>query len=86
MWNALKILPSFRYTVTLGGTTLTVRKLSEFGWLKTTSEVASDLRDRSDQVKHKMDDFKDSLGDMRGKFEDEWEKSWKRFAEKRKKP
>eukprot|EP00094_Tigriopus_californicus_P008508 TCALIF_08200-PA protein Name:"Similar to FAM210A Protein FAM210A (Gallus gallus)" AED:0.06 eAED:0.06 QI:0/0/0/0.66/1/1/3/0/205 len=81
-----KVATPVRYTVTLGGTTLTVRKLSEYGWLKTTSEVASDFRDRSDQVKHKMDDFKGSIGDMREKVEDEWERSWKRFAEKRKKP
>jgi hypothetical protein len=40
-----------RYTVTVGGTTFTVSKLKEAGYLRTTREVAEKMKDRGEDLK-----------------------------------
>ena len=64
-----KIATPARYTVTVAGTTLSVGRLRDRGYLRTTREV-------KDSIRHKTDEYKD-------KVEEEWEKGWRRFAGKR---
>ncbi len=64
-----KIATPARYTVTVAGTTLTVRHLRRKGYLRTTRQV--------------RDKFKDKTGDIKDRMEEEWERAWKVFAKKK---
>jgi len=64
-----KVATPARYTVTVGGTTWSIFYLEKWGMLKTTTQVAEGMREKRDVAKEK--------------FEDEWEKAWKRFAKRR---
>jgi hypothetical protein len=55
--------------VTLGGTTLSIKYLTQWGLLKTSSQMASNIKEKSEELKEK--------------FEEEYEKAWKRFAKKK---
>lgn len=50
-YTCYKIATPARYTVTIGGTTMTVKYLSDLGYLRTTKEVAEDMRDRREKLK-----------------------------------
>jgi len=55
-----KIATPARYAVTVGGTTLAISKLKDTGYLKSTSEVASQLRE-SKTLKKTKDKIKTDL-------------------------
>merc|ERR1712079_821924 len=57
-----KIATPARYTVTVGGTTMTVKYLSDLGYLKTSHQVAEQFKEKADTIKQ---DVKDTEDDMR---------------------
>lgn len=71
-----KLATPVRYTVTLGGTTFTVAKLKEAGYLRTTREVA-------DKMKDKKDDLRERYEETREKVKDEWETAWEKWAKRK---
>ena len=62
--------------MTLGGTTFTVAKLKEVGYLRTTREVA-------DKMKDKKDDLRERYEETREKVKDEWETAWEKWAKRK---
>ena len=62
--------------MTLGGTTFTVAKLKEAGYLRTTREVA-------DKMKDKKDDLRERYEETREKVKDEWETAWEKWAKRK---
>jgi len=80
-----KVATPVRYTVTVGGTTMTVKYLSELGYLKTSHEVAEQFKEKADTIKQDVEDIKDDWRERHDKFKDEWSDAWHKFAQKRKK-
>jgi hypothetical protein len=72
-----KIASPLRYTITVAGTTLTISKLKDTGYLKSTSEVAEKIKDKTDDLKEKYEDQRD-------KVKEEWENAWERFSKRKK--
>jgi len=67
-----KIATPARYTVTIGGTTMSVKYLTNMGYLKTSNEVAQQIKDKADNIKQDVKDKADNIKqDVRGKKE-EW--------------
>ena len=68
----------YRYTVTVGGTTMAIKKLSEMGYLKTTKQVGHDLKKKSDEVKHdikkKSDEVKHDFKKKSDEVKDDFKK------------
>ena len=56
-----KIATPARYAVTVGGTTLAISKLKDTGYLKSTSEVASQLRESKKAMQETKDKIKEDL-------------------------
>jgi hypothetical protein len=71
--------------VTVAGTTMTVKHLSDLGYLKTTNEVATEMREKKDNLAHDIREKREQYIDRREKFRDEWSAAWQKFASKRKK-
>merc|ERR1711976_903935 len=69
-----KIATPARYTVTVGGTTLTIAKLKDTGYLKSTSEFAGKMKDKSDDMKEKYR-YEERKDKMEGTLEDLKEKA-----------
>jgi len=84
-----KVATPVRYTVTVGGTTITIAKLKDLGYLKTTKEMATTIKNKQEDMTElyntKREDVKDKIEDMsdmyqkqrenvRDKFEDMKEK------------
>jgi len=87
MLACYKIATPVRYTVTVGGSTWTVRYLNKKGYM-TTNEIKEELTDRSDHLK-KLDDklqqTKTQVIDWKDGLKDEYERAWVNFAKKRNK-
>jgi len=87
MLACYKIATPIRYTVTVGGSTWTVRYLNKKGYM-TTSEMKEELTDRSDHLK-KLDDklqhTKTQIIDWKEGIRDEYERAWVSFAKRRNK-
>jgi len=83
-----KLATPFRYTVTVGGTTFTIAKLKDTGYLKSTTEVAEKIKDAKEDMKDKygerIEDFKERAEGHKDKIKEEWENSWERFAKRKK--
>lgn len=62
-----KIATPVRYTVTLGGTTFSIKYLSDLGYLKTTKELSHKMKERSEDIREKMEEKKD---DIKEKYKD----------------
>ena len=61
---------------------MTVKYLSDLGYLKTTKQVAHDFREKQDILTQKVREKKrDTLSQM----EEEWIEAWKKFGSKKKK-
>jgi len=80
-----KIATPARYTVTVGGTTMTVKYLSDLGYLKTSNQVAEQFKEKADTITQDVKDMRDDIKDRHDKFKDEWADAWQKFAEKRRK-
>jgi len=80
-----KIATPARYTVTVGGTTMTVKYLSDLGYLKTSHEVAEQFKEKADTMKQDVKDYTDDIRERQEKLKDEWSDAWHKFAQKRKK-
>jgi len=80
-----KIATPARYTVTVGGTTMTVKYLSDLGYLKTSHEVAEQFKEKADTMKQDVKDITDDMRERQEKLKDEWSDAWHKFAQKRKK-
>jgi len=75
-----KIATPARYTVTIGGTTISIRYLTKTGILKTSGE----LRDQGAHLKSKMQaKTKAEYEAKRDHFKEEWQSAWEKFAKKR---
>lgn len=88
MFACYKIATPIRYTVTVGGSTWTIRYLSKRG-LMTSNKLKDELTERSGQLK-KLDDglqhAKHRYKDMREEFQNDYERAWEMFAKRRRKP
>lgn len=51
-----KIASPIRYTVTVAGTSLTVSKLKDTGYLKSSSEIRGNIKDKFDEKKEEIED------------------------------
>jgi len=51
-----KIASPFRYTVTVAGTSVTVGKLKDTGYLKSSSEIRGNIKVKYDEKKEKIED------------------------------
>jgi len=84
-----KIATPIRYTITVGGTTMTVKYLSDLGYLKTSNQVAEQFKEKADtitqDVKEIRDDWKDRQEKYKDALKDEWADAWKKFGQKKKK-
>jgi len=80
-----KIATPARYTVTVGGTTMTVKYLSDLGYLKTSHQVAEQFKEKADTIKQDVKDTVDDMRERQDKLKDEWSDAWHKFAQKRKK-
>ena len=66
---------SSRYTVTVGGTTMTIKFLSDRGYLKTSKQVASNIKEKKEQIVDRGEILRDQ-------YNEEWRKFAKRMKEK----
>jgi len=85
MLACYKIATPVRYTVTVGGSTWTVRYLNKKGYM-TTNEIKEELTDRSDHLKkldEKLQQTKTQVIDWKDGLKDEYERAWVNFAKKR---
>jgi len=80
-----KVATPARYTVTVGGTTVSIKYLSEWGYLKSSSQIASNMKSKASNIKSKGDDLKDKLEDGYEKGKEKLEKGKERFQDKMKK-
>ena len=68
---------------------MTVKHLSDLGYLKTSHQVAEQFKEKADTIKQDVIDIKDDMWErnerMKDKFKDEWADAWHKFAQKRKK-
>ena len=74
-----------RYTVTVGGTTMTVKYLSDLGYLKTSNQVAEKFKEKADTISQDVKEDIQKWKDRNEKFKDEWTDAWQKFAQKNKK-
>merc|ERR1719370_2724873 len=60
-----KVATPVRYTVTVGGTTITIAKLKDPGYLKSTKEIAEKMKGKTDDMKDKLkyEERKDMMED-----------------------
>jgi len=80
-----KIATPVRYTVTVGGTTMTVKYLSDLGYLKTSNQVAEKFKEKADTISQDVKEDIQKWKDRNEKFKDEWTDAWQKFAQKNKK-
>merc|ERR1712079_870239 len=80
-----KIATPARYTVTVGGTTMTVKYLSDLGYLKTSNQVAEKFKEKADTISQDVKEDIQKWKDRNEKFKDEWTDAWQKFAQKNKK-
>jgi NaMN:DMB phosphoribosyltransferase len=52
-----------RYTVTVGGTTWAIQYLDARGYIKTTSEIRSDMKESREELKKKVEKVKERAMD-----------------------
>jgi len=79
-----KIATPVRYTVTVGGTTMTVKYLSDLGYLKTSNQVAEKFKEKADTISQDVKEDIQKWKDRNEKFKDEWTDAWQKFAQKNK--
>jgi len=91
-----KVATPARYTVTVGGTTYTIVKLKERGFIKTSSQISESIQDKKDEMKEKAEDLKekaqeikgkaqDKVRDTKDKYKDEWVNAWEKFSKSKRK-
>ena len=64
---------------------MTVKYLSDLGYLKTSHEVAEQFKEKADTMKQDVKDYTDDMRERQEKLMDEWSDAWHKFAQKRKK-
>ena len=64
---------------------MTVKYLSDLGYLKTSNQVAEQFKEKADTITQDVKDMRDDIKDRHDKFKDEWADAWQKFAEKRRK-
>lgn len=90
-----KVATPIRYTVTIGGTTYTIRHLTRMGVLKTTGELRAEaaemsvkmkgeLQSNKDQIQHRAKLTWNNLSKKSTTFQSRAKLTWDSFAKKRK--
>jgi len=74
-YGCYKLATPARYTVTVGGTTMTIKFLSDRGYLKTSKQVASNIKEKKEQIVDRGEILRDQ-------YNEEWRKFAKRMKEK----
>ncbi|XP_028985033.1 uncharacterized protein C18orf19 homolog A [Betta splendens] len=74
-----KIATPARYTVTLGGTSLSVQYLRKHGYFSTPPPVTEYIQDKMEETKDK---FTEKMEETKGKFSEKMEETKERFSEK----
>lgn len=75
---------------------MTVKHLSELGYLKTTQQVADEMREKRDNLAEEMrekkehfierrDNFAQEMKERKDHMRDEWTEAWHKFAQRGKK-
>jgi len=77
-----KVATPFRYTVTVGGTTYTVSKLTDMGYLKTSKQMADSVKDKKDDLKEKYETKKDDLKEKYESKKDDMKEKYDNIKEK----
>ena len=73
----------YRYTVTVGGTTLSVKLLNDRGYLKTSKQVAHDIKEKKDEVKCLVKEHMESKRKKHEEYIDAWENFSREIKEKK---
>ncbi|XP_022609373.1 protein FAM210A [Seriola dumerili] len=74
-----KIATPARYTVTLGGTSLSVQYLRKHGYLSTPPPVKDYIQDKMEETKEK---FTEKMEETKGRFSEKMEETKERISEK----
>ncbi|XP_062848524.1 uncharacterized protein C18orf19 homolog B [Trichomycterus rosablanca] len=81
-----KLATPARYTVTLGGTSLSVQYLRKHGYLSTPPPVSEYLQDKMEETRgrftEKMEETKEKFSETKELFSERMEETKERFAEK----
>jgi len=77
-----KVATPFRYTVTVGGTTYSVSKLTDMGYLKTSKQMADSVKDKTDDLKEKYETKKDDLKEKYESKKDDMKEKYDNIKEK----
>ncbi|XP_023338457.1 uncharacterized protein C18orf19 homolog A-like isoform X1 [Eurytemora carolleeae] len=84
-----KVATPIRYTVTVGGTTFTITKLTQMGYLSTSREMATKVKDKADEMNEiyqtKKEDIKEKYEERKDKFKDDWESAWVKYSKRKQK-
>ena len=68
---------------------MTVKYLSDLGYLKTSNQVAEQFKEKADTITQDVKEIRDDLKDRHEKYKDalkdEWADAWKKFGQKKKK-
>lgn len=73
-----KVATPARYTVTVGGTTFTIRYLRDLGYLRTSGDLGNQFKDKKAEL---HDQFRES----KDKYREEWTSAWEKYAKSRQK-
>lgn len=77
-YGCYKLATPARYTVTVGGTTMTIKFLSDRGYLKTSKQVATNIKEKKEKIIDRSEVLRDQ-------YIDEWVRFSKRMKEKQRK-
>lgn len=75
----LQIATPARYTVTLGGTSLSVQYLRKHGYLSTPPPVTEYIQDKMEETKEKLTE---KMEETKERFSEKMEETKERFSEK----
>ena len=78
-----------RYTVTVGGTTFTVTKLTQTGYLRTSKEMATKVKDRADDLNERYqtrkEDIKEKYEERKDKIKEDCKNVWVKYGKRKEK-
>lgn len=64
---------------------MSIRYLTNLGYLRTTEDLRSDIIGKQRELKDKRDQMVEELREKRAQIKDEWTTAWQNFAKQRRK-
>ena len=84
-----KVATPIRDTVTVGGTTFTVTKLTQTGYLRTSKEMATKVKDRADDLNERYptrkEDIKEKYEERKDKIKEDCKNVWVKYGKRKEK-